>query len=259
MGNYPKGAEMKIITVTNQKGGTAKTTTTAALMAGLTKRGYKVLAVDLDPQCNLSFILKADSSKPTALGILTGEAKTKDAIQQSSNGDFIASSKRLSNAEKLLDSVGREYQLKKALESVKADYDYILIDTPPALSVLTLNALTACNSVIIPALADVFSLQGITQLSETIEPIKEYTNKDIYIEGILLTRYSGDRTTLNRNIKGIAKKTAEKLNTKLFSSVIREAVAIREAQTSLQSIFDYAPKASVTADYDNFISELVGA
>lgn len=248
---------MKIITVTNQKGGTGKTSTTNALMAGLHKKGYKVLAVDLDSQCNLSFILKTDLSKPTALGILTGEAKSKDTIQQSEIGDFIASSKQLSNADKLLDSVGREYKLKKALESVKDDYDFILIDTPPALSILTINALTACNSVIIPAVADIFSLQGIERLAETIEPIKEYTNSSLYIEGILLTKYTGDRTNLNKSLRETAKKTAEKLNTKLFDTVIRESVTVKESQLMLSNVFDYAPKASVTADYESFINELL--
>lgn len=250
---------MKIITITNQKGGTGKTSTTNALQAGLTKKGYKTLAVDLDPQCNLSFILKAEINKPTALGILTGEAKIKDTIQKSDIGDFIASSKQLSNADKLLDSVGREYKLKKALDAVKNDYDFILIDTPPALSILTINALTACNSVIIPAVADIFSLQGVERLAETIEPIKEYTNNSIFIEGILLTKYTGDRTNLNKSVREKARATAEKLNTKLFNTVIREAVAVKEAQAMLTNIFDYAPGAKVAADYDNFINEFLGA
>ena len=250
---------MKIITVTNQKGGTGKTSTTNALMAGLTKKGFKVLAVDLDPQCNLSFILSSSVNKPTALGLLTGEAKTIDAIQKSPIGDFIASSKALSNADSLLDSVGREYRLKKALDPVKDNYDFILIDTPPALSVLTINALTACNSVIIPAVADTFSLQGIERLAETIEPVKEYTNHTIYIEGILLTKYTGDRTNLNKSVRDQAKQTAEKLHTKLFNSVIREAVAVREAQALLNNIFDYAPKSAVAQDYENFINELLEA
>lgn len=250
---------MKVITITNQKGGTGKTTTAHALMSGLTKKKYKVLAVDLDPQCNLSFILQADPEKPTALGILTGEAKIKDAIQTTSIGDFISSSKRLANAETLLEGVGREYKLKKALAPIKDKYDYILIDTPPALGILTLNALTACNSVIIPAVADIFSLQGIERLSETIEPVKEYTNKDIYIEGILLTKYTGDRTTLNRNIREIAEQTASKLHTRLYKTAIREAVAVREAQTCLQDIFTYAPKSKPAEDYKHFIDEFLKA
>lgn len=248
---------MKIITITNQKGGTGKTSTANALMAGLSKRGYKVLAVDLDPQCNLSFILRNNPATPTALGILTGEAKIKDTVQQSEIGSFIASSKQLANADKLLDSVGREYKLKKALDTIKADYDYILIDTPPALSILTINALTACNSVIIPAVADIFSLQGVERLAETIEPIKEYTNSSIFIEGILLTKYTGDRTNLNKSVREKARQTAAKLNTQLFDTVIREAVAVREAQAMLSNIFDYAPKSNVTADYDSFINEFL--
>ena len=174
--------------------------------------------------------------------------------------DLIPSNLDLSAVEmSLVNAMSREITLRNCIFPLKSDYDYILIDTPPALGILTLNALTACNSVIIPAVADIFSLQGIERLSETIEPVKEYTNKDVVIDGILLIKYTGDRTTLNRNIREIAEQTASKLHTRLYKTAIREAVAVREAQTCLHDIFTYAPKSKPAEDYKHFIDEFLKA
>ena len=131
----------------------------------------------------------------------------------------------------------------------------IILDTPPSLGILTINALTACTKVIIPANADFFSMYGISQLGETIESVKQYTNPSIKIEGILLTRYTS-RTILSRDMTENIKGLAERLKTRVFRATIREAVNVREAQISQKSIFKFAPKANVTQDYLNFINEL---
>lgn len=248
---------MKTITITNQKGGTGKSTTTAALLSGLTLKGYKVLAIDLDAQCNLTYTVGAKTEGATALGILTGEVPTKAAIQHTDSGDIIAANKALAGADAFIADTGKEYRLKEAIESIKEDYDYILIDTPPALGILTVNALTACNSVIIPAQADIYSLQGIEQLAETMKPVKKYCNPDLTIEGILLTRYNS-RSILSRDIAELAGQLAAKLGTKVFKTTIREAIAVKEAQISQQSLNTYAPSAKVTADYTALIEELLG-
>ena len=130
------------------------------------------------------------------------------------------------------------------------------MDTPPALGILTVNALTACDSVIIPAQADIYSLQGIEQLAETMKPVKKYCNPALRIEGILLTRYS-PRSVLSREVAELAEQLAVKLNTKLFKATIREAIAVKEAQISQQSLYSYAPKAKVTEDYTALIDELI--
>jgi chromosome partitioning protein len=130
------------------------------------------------------------------------------------------------------------------------------VDTPPALGILTVNALTACDSVIIPAQADIYSLQGIEQLAETMKPVKKYCNPSLRIEGILLTRYS-PRSVLSREVAELAEQLAAKLNTKLFKATIREAIAVKEAQISQQSLYSYAPKAKVTEDYTALIDELI--
>lgn len=247
---------MKIITVTNQKGGAGKTTTVDALLSALDSKGYKVLAVDLDPQCNLTFSLNADSTKENILDVLTGEVKIKDAIQKLRNGSLVAGTARLAAAEGILNQTGKEYRLKEALDAVKDEYDYILIDTPPALGVLTINALTACTSVVIPAQADIYSIQGIQRLMETIKPVKQYTNPNIKIDGILLTRYN-DRTVLSRTVADLAAQIADSMESRLFKATIREATAIKEAQISQKSIFEYAGNSKVADDYNAFVEELI--
>lgn len=179
----------RIISIINQKGGVGKSTTAEALLAGLTLKGYKTLAVDLDAQGNLTYATGANSQGATSLGVLTREVDAGDAIQHTPSGDIIPSNKALAGADAFITDTGKEYRLREALESVASEYDYIIIDTPPALSILTINALTASNSVIIPAQADIYSLQGIEQLAETIQPVKRYCNPTLSIEGILLTRY----------------------------------------------------------------------
>lgn len=250
--------ETKIIAVINQKGGVGKSTTAEALIAGLSLKGYSCLAIDLDAQGNFSYTAGAKTDGATILGVLTGEVKAKDAIQHLQSGDMIAASNTLAGADAFITNTGKEYKLKEALEELKGMYQYIIIDTPPALGILTVNALTACHSVIIPAQADIYSLQGIEKLAETIKPVKKYCNPSIYIEGILLTRYS-PRSVLSRDVAEIAEKLAEKLGTKVFKTTIREAIVIKEAQISQQSLFEYAPKAKVTEDYRAFIEELLGA
>ena len=247
----------RIISIINQKGGVGKSTTAEALLAGLTLKGYKTLAVDLDAQGNLTYATGANSQGATSLGVLTREVDAGDAIQHTPSGDIIPSNKALAGADAFITDTGKEYRLREALESVASEYDYIIIDTPPALSILTITALTASNSVIIPAQADIYSLQGIEQLAETIQPVKRYCNPTLSIEGILLTRYS-KRSILGQEVAGLARQIAQRLNTKVFDTTIREAIAIKEAQISQQSLFSYAPKAPVTDDYRAFIEEVIG-
>ena len=247
---------MRTIAIINQKGGVGKSTTASQLASGLSLKGYRTLSVDLDAQGNLSYTAGAKTDGATALGVLTGEVKTEDAIQHTQSGDIIPANKALAGADAFIADTGKEYRLKEALESVSGSYDFCIIDTPPALGILTINALTACDSVIIPAQADIYSLQGIEQLAETMKPVKKYCNPALAIEGILLTRYS-PRSVLSRDIADLAEQLAEKLGTKLFKATIREAIAVKEAQISQQSLFAYAPKAKVTEDYTAFVEEVL--
>jgi chromosome partitioning protein len=181
----------KVISISNQKGGVGKTTTTGAIAAGFKLKGFKVLCVDLDSQSNLSFSAGAETEDcPTIYEVLKEEVKTSFSIQRTESFDIIASNILLSGIELEFTQTGREFLLKEALSSVKDKYDYIFIDTPPALSILTVNAFTASDYIIIPMLSDIFSLQGIAQLSETIKRVKTYCNPNLKIEGILLTKFN---------------------------------------------------------------------
>ena len=246
----------EVIGVVNQKGGVSKTSTALALWTGLTElKGLKTLCIDLDPQCNLTVSSGASMKGDTAFEVLTEKATAEAALQKTELGELIAGHKGLSGLEVLLTQVGREYRLRNRLKPLMGKYDVIILDTPPSLGILTINALTACTKVIIPANADFFSMYGISQLGETIESVKEYTNPEIKIEGILLTRYMA-RTILSRDMTENIKALAERLKTKVFKTTIREAVNVREAQVLQKSIFKFAPKAKVTQDYVEFIEEL---
>lgn len=246
-----------VYAIINQKGGVGKSTTAEALAAGLSLKGFKTLSIDLDAQANMSYTAGAKTDGATALGVLVGETDAAAAIQHTASGDIIAASKALAGADAFIADTGKEYRLREALEAIKPAYDYIIIDTPPALGILTVNALTACDGVIIPAQADVYSLQGVEQLAETMKPVKKYCNPALSVEGILLTRYS-PRSVLSRDIAELAGQLAAKLGTKLFKATIREAIVVKEAQISQQSLYSYAPKANVTEDYSRFIAELIG-
>lgn len=248
----------RIVSIINQKGGVGKSTTSQSLAAGLSLKGYKVLLIDMDSQGNLSFSVGADKEGVSTLEVLKRQASAEEAIQHIGALDIIPASISLAGADMQLTEMGKEYRLKEAIEPLKEKYDYIIIDTPPALGILTINALTASDSVIIPAQADIYSIDAIGQLYGTIRAVKQYTNKELTITGILLTRFS-DRTVLSRDLANMIQNTAEQLGTRLFNSTIREAIGIKEAQASKADIFTYAPKSKVAADYMGFVEEFLSA
>lgn len=243
---------MEVVAIVNRKGGVGKTATAQALGAGLARKKKKVLYIDLDSQTNLSYGLGADPEGLNSMDVLTGEATAAEAIQHTPQGDVIAGSEALAGADAAIDGTGKEYRLKEAIDGLQ--YDYIIIDTPAQLGTLTVNALTAANSVVIPVQAEVYSLQGIGQLSKTIEAVKKYCNRDLYIRGILITRYNG-RAVISKDMQSNLKDAAEQLKTKLYSTPIRECVSIKEAQAIQQDIFTYAPRSNAAKDYEAFIKE----
>lgn len=246
-----------IISITNQKGGVGKSTTAYALATGLRLRGYKVLIIDFDAQSNISYTAKANINGNNIYDVMTLKIKAIDSIQQMDNVDIIVASRDLTSLNMELNKPGKEYRLKESLDEVNKIYDFIIIDTPPALDILTINALTTSDIVIIPAQADIYSLQGIEQLHETIKAVRQYCNKNLQIKGILLTRHN-KRTVLSRDMQDILKNTAEYLNTFLYDTVIRECISLKESQVSQLDIFTYAPKSNATEDYNMFIDELLG-
>lgn len=247
---------MEIISIALQKGGTAKTTTAHNLGAGLHKMGYKVLYIDLDGQGSLSYTLNAETRNKGVYEALKGIADVTETIQHTEQGDIIAASGNLAGIDGELTATGKEYKLKELLEPIKKNYDFIIIDTPPALGILTVNALTVSDSVIIPLQADIFSLQGVGQLYSTIQAVQRYTNPQLKIKGLLISRYNA-RSILTRDITAAIESTAQSLNTKLFNTKIRECIAIKEAQTQQTNIFSYAPNSNAAKDYNNFIKEVL--
>lgn len=245
-----------VIAVINQKGGVGKSTTAQALGAGLRQKGYAVLFIDLDAQGNLSYTMGADMGGPSALEVLAKQVSISDAVQRTGQGDLVCSSAGLSGADMSITQTGKEYRLKEALAEIEGNYDFIIIDTPPALGILTINALTAATSAIIPAQADIYSLQGIGQLYGTLDAIKQYTNPGLQVSGILLTRYNA-RAVLSRDITDLIDETAQQLDTVLFKAKIRECIALKEAQAQKQDIFSYAAKCNASSDYNEFIDEFL--
>lgn len=247
---------MQIITVLNQKGGVGKTTTAAALISGLTSKGFKTVGVDLDSQRNLSMTMQADTKHKTVLGVLTNQCTAEEAIQHTEQGDIIAAGKELAAIDSILTGRGREQRLKEALQPLGKKYKYIVIDTPPNIGTLVLSALIASNSVLITAEADIYSRTALEDLIDNIQTVKESINPNLKVEGILLTRYNG-RANLTKILREEFIEPAAELDAKVFDTVIREGVAIKEAHLMRKSIFDYDSKSNVAVDYTAFIEELL--
>lgn len=247
---------MRIISVANQKGGTAKTSTAHALATGAAYKGKRSLAIDFDPQGNLSFIMGADASRAGAYELMKQQAKAAQIVQYTSQGDIIPASLNLAAADiEFSGKPGRDFFLQAALEPLQDAYDVAVIDTPPTLGTLLVNALTASDEVIIPMNADILSLQGLYQLAETIDQVKSFCNKGLKVTGILLTRYSG-RTVLARDIKETIEAKCAELGIPLLNTVIRDGVAVREAQTTQESLFAYAPNSNPAKDYLQLFDEI---
>ena len=245
-----------IIAIANQKGGAGKSTTAASMAAAMTARKRKTLIIDMDAQGNTTDTAAATADKSTIYDVLTGRSSAASAIQQTAHGDIIPATLELATMDNVLTATGKEYRLKKALAPIAESYDFIILDTPPALGVLTVNALTAAAGVIIPTNADKYGLQGIMQLCGQIESVREYTNPTLKICGILLTRHTPRRVILRDYAEGL-EGMAKKIETKVYKTFIRDCTAIREAQARQQSIFEYAPQSAGAEDYTAFVTEFL--
>lgn len=246
----------RVIAITNQKGGVGKTTTSSALIGGLTALGKKVLGIDLDPQGNLGFSLGVDiEGRPSVYELFKGTVATKDAITRTVCGDILSSNILLSSAELEFNRSGREYMLRDIIQPLQEFYDYIIIDTPPALNILTVNAYVAANALIIPMTPEILSLLGISQLKETIDSVKRFYNPDLEILGILLTKYN-KRTNLTKEVEEMANAVAAQLETVVLDPKIRVSVSVAEAPAHGESIITYAPKSKPALDYAQLIQQI---
>lgn len=245
-----------IVTVCSRRGGTGKTLTTHSLGAGLLKRGYKVLYIDLDSQCNLTYDLGADTTGVTAFDILTNRASIADGIQHVNGADILKGSPRLASADMILTETGKEYRIREQLESVQSQYDFVLIDTAPSLGILVVNALTASDRALIPVQAEIHSINGVSLLSESIDTVRRYCNNGLQIDGILITRYN-NRSILARDMSDNLQEQARALGTRLYNTRVRECVALKESQAVQQDIFTYAPRSNGAKDYNEVVEEFL--
>ena len=249
----------KIIAITNQKGGVGKTTTALSLINAMRLRNYRVLGVDLDPQGSLGFSAGLDiENADTVYEVMKGAADIRDVIVSTDLGDILPSNILLSTAELEFNAPGREYLLKNELDKVERSYDYIVIDTPPALNVLTINAYVASGALIIPMAPEILSLLGISQIRDTINTVKKYYNPDLRVLGILLNKFN-QRFTLNREVLDMAGQIAAQLDTKVFEAKIRSSVSVAEAPAHGESVLTYAPSSKPAEDFQLLISEIIRA
>ena len=248
----------KIISITNQKGGVGKPTTALNLGACLNEKGYKVLLIDLDPQQNLTDACGIDSEESnTMYEVMKGVVKVKEVIKNTEHCDILPSSITLAGLEQELSSrTGKEYCLKEALEEIQDNYDYIIIDTPPSLGILTINALTSSDKVIIPSNASKFAVSGIVQLADTVKNVKKYCNKNLEIEGIVFTMHN-PKTNVSKAILKGTKELGEQLNAPIYQTFIRKSVAVEEATISQKTIIDYNEKNTVAIDYMELTKEFL--
>ena len=248
----------QIITVTNQKGGVGKTTTAAALVCGLHQRGASVLGIDLDPQGNLGFNLGLDiGSNSTVYDVFKGSCSMEQAIVPTEYGDILPSDIMLSAADVEFTAPRREFMLSDFLTGVRSRYDFIVIDTPPALNVLTVNAYVASDGLIVPMEAEVLSLVGITQLQETIETVRNTFNPHLKVLGILINKFNG-RLTLSKDILELAQEVAGQLGSKVFQAKIHRGVGVAMAPAHGQSVLTYQPSSRPAQDFQEIVDAVAG-
>lgn len=250
---------MKIIAVANQKGGVAKTTTACAFAVALKNRGFRVLAIDMDPSGNLSVHANAERNvDSTIYEVLKKEVSAMDAIQHTASVDIIAANIELVKAEHEFTHTGREHRLREVLDPVRDRYDYIVIDTPPTLGMNTVMAFTCADEVIIPTKADRFSTEGLALLKESIDNVKKYTNHNLEVAGILITIHSA-RSKDGRIYRDVIARLSDAYQYRLFKTFIRlGAKATSEAQTGKTDIFTWDPKSKIAEDYMAFLEEYLG-
>lgn len=256
---YPDKTVSKVYSVVNQKGGVGKTTSSANISAGLALKGMKVLMIDIDAQANLSAHFGVSVGEESELAnmhdvLSKGRAISEVVIKVGETLDLAPASLLLSAADLELGGViGRELVLKKAISEVMDDYDYIIIDCPPSLGLLSLNGLVACSKVIVPVQSEYLALHGVRQLLDTIDQVRSAYNPSLAVGGVLLCLHDARR----KLSKSVAETVRGYFGSLVFETVIRTNVALAEAPAAGKSIFEYDPKSSGAEDYLNLVEEII--
>ena len=257
--NKRMGAKIvgKIISVANQKGGVGKTTTTINLSTMLAKKGKKVLLIDADPQGNATSGVGAEKEvEYSTYDILVSDVEIVQALEKTIIKNLLVcpSNINLAGAEvELVSMMSREQRLKEKLEEIKDKFDYILIDCPPSLGLITLNAFTASDSVLIPVQCEYYALEGLGQLLNTINLVKKHLNKNLEIEGALLTMYDARTNLSNQVVKEVKKYFGDKV----YKTVIPRNVRLSEAPSYGMPITEYDPRSKGAKTYEKFTKEFL--
>ena len=243
----------KVISISNHKGGVGKTTSAINIGAGLNKLKKKVLLIDLDPQANLSQSLGVIEPERTIYGAIRGEYSLQP-IEILKGLDLIPSTLDLSGAEiEMSGEAGREYILKELIDPIRDSYDFIIIDSPPSLGLLTINSFTASDEILIPLQAQYLALQGLTKLIEVVDKIKRRLNKELKVGGVFITQYDS-RKVLNRDV---AETIKAHFKDEVFKTKIRDNIALAEAPANGLDIFRYSPKSYGAEDYLSLSKEIL--
>lgn len=243
-----------VISIALQKGGVGKSTTSQALASTLGFKKKRVLLIDMDSQGNVTYSSGIDTPEHTIFDVLNDDCSIESAIIPCKYYDLLSSDSFLTNIE-MSENV-EPTLLKDVLEPIKSNYDFIIIDTPPALGNLSFNSLVASDYVVIPTEPRPFALQGLGALHNTIETVRNSQNSTLKVLGVLLIKYS-NRTVLNRDIKAMIEEYAEQMNTTVFDTSIREGIAVPESQIVRQPLIDYGKNSKPNIDYKAFTTELL--
>lgn len=246
-----------IVTIAAQKGGVSKTTTAASISGALAFKGKRTLLIDGDAQGSASLIYGTDEAGTGGTySLIMGTAQAEDLIQETPAGRIIPASPLLDRLDiELNNKPGRDSFLKAAIEPIKERYDCIVIDTPPGLGTCLVQALTACDLVIIPLLCDPQALQGLHQVTETIEQVRKYCNPALKIAAVVITQYQA-RATLTRQYEDLIKEQCREMGLYLAETRIRRAIALQEAQACRESLYSYNAKCNPAIDYMKLCEEI---